>query len=58
MLQEIEQKRYEMIVTAKMYGLRSIEVIKLSQELDVLLNKYYKSLKRISGFTHIQKNAM
>lgn len=57
-LLKIEGKRNDMLNAAIIYGLNSEKTIKLSQELDDLLNTYYNSPKRISDFTGIQKNAM
>lgn len=55
LLLEIEQKRYDLLNTVKMYGLKSKEAITLSQELDELLNTYNTSLNKTSDFTHIQR---
>ncbi|OME78584.1 hypothetical protein BK120_22870 [Paenibacillus sp. FSL A5-0031] len=39
-LEAIERTRQEMIEASDQYGLSSIEVLKISQELDILLNNY------------------
>lgn len=43
-LEAIERKRREMIEASSRYGLSSLEVLKKSQELDLLLN-HYQSIK-------------
>jgi hypothetical protein len=59
LLQEIEQKRFDMLFAAKKYGLTSERTIQLSQELDEMLNTYNNALKRISSdFTYMQQNAI
>lgn len=42
---EIENARQKMNQYIKKYGIDSIEVLKVSQELDELIIKYYRSLK-------------
>ncbi|WP_419874900.1 aspartyl-phosphate phosphatase Spo0E family protein [Candidatus Pristimantibacillus sp. PTI5] len=39
-LEAIERKRRELIEASSRYGLSSKEVVKKSQELDLLLNRY------------------
>lgn len=39
-LEAIERTRQEMIEASEQYGLSSKEVLKISQELDILLNNY------------------
>lgn len=38
--QKINEKRKEMIALSKKFGLQSHNVIAVSQELDILINKY------------------
>lgn len=37
---EINSKRQEMFDSAKSYGMDSVETLKVSQELDILINQY------------------
>ncbi|WP_404450164.1 aspartyl-phosphate phosphatase Spo0E family protein [Sutcliffiella horikoshii] len=40
LLEKIEKKRTELIDIVAKYGMSSSKTLKLSQELDILLNKY------------------
>ncbi|MGO4695588.1 Spo0E family sporulation regulatory protein-aspartic acid phosphatase [Paenibacillus sp. 2TAB26] len=42
-LEAIERTRQKMIEASEQYGLSSKEVLKISQELDILLNNYQNS---------------
>lgn len=42
LLQSINEKRDEMLITANKYGLQSDKTIKCSQDLDQLILKYQK----------------
>ncbi|MFD2614657.1 Spo0E family sporulation regulatory protein-aspartic acid phosphatase [Paenibacillus gansuensis] len=46
--QAIESKRKEMYRASERYGLTSVTVLKISKELDALLNRFYekRGLKR------------
>lgn len=48
--EEIEKKRKEMIIAVNKNGLSSNTVVRLSQELDVLIYKYQKLKKVAKGW--------
>lgn len=48
LMQKIEQTRQEMILTAKEKTLTDPEVVKISQELDLLLNEFQEAKKENS----------
>lgn len=57
---QIEEKRKEMIFLGELYGLTSLETIRTSQELDLLLNTIrlneYKAIQ--SCFTGVKTKIM
>ncbi|MDC3412746.1 aspartyl-phosphate phosphatase Spo0E family protein [Aquibacillus sp. 3ASR75-11] len=38
---KISEKRKEMVKTANLYGLSDVKTVQESQELDLLINKYF-----------------